>query len=228
MNIRCTICGLLMLLVTAVPALGQVAGRVAGPGLQGKHQLSLHIGMLNWSSVEADVSPASIETDTRISGFLGSLNYAYWLGEDLTLTLSAGGTGVGVSADIAAGEVRSETDAVGFILVGVAYYPAAVAFSDNVHGFVAGSLGSYVGEATNTNVVPGVVRVEDVRETAFGGRLAVGVSWFATGRLVLGGNLGYHVMTDFERSIGGAENYSGPEVSASIGVLLGRGKSARD
>ena len=224
MNNKIVVCSFLALLVLLEPAYGQPMEALADVSLRGKHQLSLNIGMLNWRKVKADLSSASIQTDTRIGGFLGSVNYAYWLADHLTLTLSAGGTGVGVSADIAVGDVRSETDAVGFVLVGVAYYPEALAFSPRVRGFVAGAVGTYIGEATNTSVVPGVVAIENVRETAMGGRLAVGVSWFATGRLVLGGNLGYHLVTDFERSIGGAENYSGPEVSASIGVLIGRGR----
>ncbi len=199
-----------------------------GPWLKGRHELSLHVGALNWSSVEAEVSPGSIETDTRVNGFLGSVNYAYWLENDVAITLSGGGTGLGVSADISAGSVRSETDAVGFILVGASYYPAAVAFRPNVLGFVAAAVGSYVGEATNTRVEPGSVRAENIRETAFGVRLAAGVDWFITRRLVTGFNLGYHVMSDFDQSVGGSENYSGPEMSVSLGVIIGRGRRPAD
>lgn len=194
----------------------------AGPLLKGRHELSLHLGTLNWSSVEADVSPGSIEADTRVNGFLGSVNYAYWLEEDVAITFAVGGTGVGLSANISAGSVRSETDAVGFVLVGASYYPPAVTFRPNVLGFVSGAAGTYIGEATNTSTAPGSVVVENVSERAFGARFAVGVDWFAANRLVVGGNLGYHVMADFDRAIGGAENYSGPELSVSVGVIIGR------
>ena len=67
------------------------------------------------------------------------------------------------------------------------------------------------------------MRAENIRETAFGSRLAVGVDWFITHRFVSGISLGYHVMSDFDRFVGGSDDYSGPEVSVSVGVVLGRG-----
>ncbi len=191
--------------------------------LQGRHGLSLNVGMLNWASVEAGVSPGSVEADTRLNGFLGSIRYDYFLQEDLSLNVSAGGTAVGVSADVSAGTVRSESDAVGFVLVGATLYPTAVAFKPNVRGFMAAAVGPYVGSATNTIVEIGSVSAESFSESVLGARFAVGVDWIAARWLRIGGNLGYHLVADFDRSIGGSDNYSGPELSASIGLLIGRG-----
>jgi len=218
-----------------IPALLIVSPLVAQPSssdnsysLKGRHGLSVNVGLLNWSAVEAGVGVGSVETNVRLNGFLGSVAYDFWIEDYLSLTVSAGGTGVGVSADVSAGTVRSETDAVGFVLVGLTYYPAAVVFRPNVLGFVSAAVGPYRESATNTSVGPLSVSAGSINETAIGARVAMGVDWIAKRWLMAGVSLGYHVMADFDRSIGGSDNYSGPEMSVSLGVLLGRSRPAGD
>ncbi len=218
----------ILAMVVATPLLAQHSASPEARSLKGRHGLSLNVGFLNWSAVEAGVSAGSVEADVRLNGFLGSVAYDFWIEDYLSLTVSAGGTGVGVSADVSPGSVRSETDAVGFVLIGVTYYPTAVVFRRNVLGFVSGAVGPYRGVATNTRVAPGSVSAESIAETAAGARVTLGIDWIAKRWLMAGVNLGYHMMADFDRSIGGSDNYSGPEMSVSLGVLLGRSRPHGD
>ena|GEM_PF-5282297 len=44
-------------------------------------------------------------------------------------------------------------------------------------------------------------------------------------KIFLGANLGYNLMSDFDRTIGGSDNYSGPEFSVGLSFLFDHGAS---
>ena len=64
---------------------------------------------------------------------------------------------------------------------------------------------------------------ESVTEVALGLRVAAGVDWFASRSTVLGIELGYHFVSDFDERIGSSDDYSGLEVSVGLGFLFGKG-----
>jgi len=85
---------------------------------------------------------------------------------------------------------------------------------------VSVAVGPYIGSAARTAAGLGTVGSETISEIAFGGRLSAGVEWFASDRFRLSIDAGYQVMTDFDQQIGSDDNFSGPQFSVGLGVML--------
>jgi hypothetical protein len=99
----------------------------------------------------------------------------------------------------------------------------AFAIGDALRPYVYASLGPYFGFASDvrTGVTAGT---ESYSGTALGSRVAAGMELSLSRRFTLGLAVGYRLVSDFERRIGAEENYSSPEFSLSLGVVIGRGQ----
>lgn len=187
--------------------------------LTGRHIIAVNAGLLG-GTVAANVAPGDVSAETSTSGAVGFVGYEYGVRADLTLGVTVGVLDSGVSASVERGEVESESSVVAPILFGVTYYPAALAISRKVCPFVSLAAGPYVGSATNT-IVGSTVASRTVSDTAVGSRLVGGIDWFISQRFKLGAEAGYHFVGDFDERIGRHDNYSGPEFSLGLGVMLG-------
>jgi hypothetical protein len=217
---------LVVLLSTAstTPAVGDPEARPepaeTSVRLVGRHAITVHAGLLSSATVETDTSPGRTNTETRVSGFLGSVSYDYWTGQDWRVGVDAGVLDVETSSSVEIGEVTSETAVVVPVLFTTAYYPSALAMGRSARPFASVAVGPYVGTATNSRTGT-TVATTTVTETVIGARAQVGLDVFFAGRFKTGISVGYHFVSDFEQSIGDDSNYSGPEFSVGIGILWG-------
>ena len=189
----------------------------------GKHNIQLNAGLLSEMRAENEVYFGSVKVDNQASGFLGSIAYFYWLEDNLAFTVSAGAIGADVSTSVDIGEVTTESAIVIPLLFGIKYQPFRFTDSQVMRPFIAASVGPYMGFASNVRTGL-TIGTETVKETVLGGHLACGLELFPWRFLNTGFSIGYHLVGDFNRRIGADTNYSGPEFSLFIGVLLGRGK----
>jgi hypothetical protein len=84
-------------------------------------------------------------------------------------------------------------------------------------------VGPCIGSATRSFTAAGLSN-ETYTETAVASHFGLGTD-FVLGRLLVAGlSVGYFLTTDFNRPIDRQKNYSSPEFTLSIGILLGGAK----
>ncbi len=183
--------------------------------LSRRSALNLHVGFWRGSAAST-ISPGGVRAEVKAGSFIGGLQYAYWMKEDLAITVSAGLLTGKVTSTVSLLSVTQQASSVASVLLGVKYYPFQSAADDHVRLYLAGAVGPYVGsEESNT-----ILAQESRTETAFGGRLGAGVDFFLSNHFTLGLNAGYNLMTNFEAPIGARSNYDGGDLSFGIGYIF--------
>lgn len=199
----------------------------AGP-LEKRHGFGLRLGM--WNQVtnnRTEVGIGGVTTSTEASGFFGGLFYDHWLQENLALNITVGGILADFETRTGIPGVSTETAFVAPILLGVKYYFPGSTLNSSVRPMVKVAVGPFIGQQERTEEgVYGVI-VESRSESAFGGQVGAGVDFILSRYFMLGVTLGYNLMTDFDEPIGGSKNYSGPEFSVGLSLLLGKGVASQ-
>ncbi len=208
-----TILGGLVLTALATGATAQT--------LDGRHEFGLRLGY--WSqtaNVRVEAVAPGVSTSVQGDGLLGGLTYGHWLEEDLALTIGVGALALDTETHASPTNAGTSSGVVGNILVGLKKYVAGAEAGSSVRPYLGAVMGVYRGSHSEVSV--GLVSVLEAREeTAFGGRLDLGVD-FVTGRnFMTGVALGWNLMSDFDRPVGGSVNYSGPQMSLGFSLLLG-------
>jgi outer membrane protein W len=214
---------LLALSVLIVAAVGSAVAQ----SLEKRHQIELRIGV--WNQVTNDrteIGGGTVATTVSSSGFLGGLAYGHWVQEYLALRISVGAMAASVETEIGGPGVSTRTAVVSPMLFGMKYYFPRSTYGSSTRPFVGAGIGAFIGSQTATEI-SATVSVESRNETAMGGELNLGLD-FILGRLVMASvAVGYDVMTDFNEPIGGSDNYSGPQLTLGLSLLLGGGTSQR-
>jgi hypothetical protein len=219
------LCVLAIALTSAPPARangGIEAGEFEVP-LEGRHGIAVNAGLLNISTVETETGAGGVRSETRASGFLGSLSYCYWAGADWAVEASVGVYDVESWSATDVDGISSESAAVVPILFGVSIYPSQLTIGSAVRPYASVAAGPYVGFATN-RTIGATIEEDTVVESVPGARLRAGADVFVSDSFRLGISGGYHFISEFDETIGEGEDYSGPEFSLSFGFLWGSGK----
>ena len=216
---RVAIALIAVLLLSTTSTLAEVVS------LSGRHQLGLKIGM--WSQTNdtrTEIGLDGVETSVGNNGAFGGIFYSHWLQENLALTCFAGGMALDVSTDAGLLGVNTETSTVGTLLMGLKYYFAPSTLNSKTRPYLRAAVGPFIGSQSNVRSSLEVVQ-EERTEYAAGGQLGAGID-FVTGRhFMMGLELGYNLMSDFDRPIGGSSNYSGPEFGFDLAWLFGQGRN---
>jgi len=186
----------------------------------GSHLIEISAGLLSAGRSTVAVSGTGVNAEASGRGVLGSIRYAYWVDDDLAFQVTAGflNADAGVYVSGTGATVRSAT--VVPLLIGVKYQPFEFGSFSDLRPYAYGSLGPYLGY--EAGVEAGWPTQTGTRwESALGVRLAAGLDLSLSHLFTLGFQLGYMGMTDFENPIGGERNYSGPEFSLSLGLMIG-------
>jgi hypothetical protein len=194
--------------------------------LEKKHQLGLRLGMWNQTTdARTEVTVGSVSTSVGSNGFIGGLSYGYWLTESIALKLDIGVMFADVSTQTSIYEVSSSTSTIKLILLGVKYYFPSSSYGTSVRPFASTSIGSFVGSQSGTIVRIGTdVTIESRTEAAFGGQIGAGVDFILGDHVMTEVSLGYDLMTDFNKPIGGSKNYRRPEFSFGLSYLLAKAR----
>ncbi len=205
------------------PASAQFIDAPRVRSLKGKHGLQVNLGVLGQASTTNQVTFSGIITESSATDFSGSVSYTYWFERDWAVHASVGFLDADVKTSVGGGRTLTESAAVVPILLGLRYYPSAVAPSSGMRPYLAGAVGPYVGWQSRDRVGLGIT-TEYRSETAVGAYAGAGIDWFVSHLFKIGLNGGYHFVTDFDRPIGAEENYSGAEFSLTVGFIFGKSK----
>ena len=191
--------------------------------LKGKHGLQVNLGVLGQASTTNQVNFFGTITESSADNFSGSVAYTYWFERDWAIHASIGFLDADAKTTVGRGRTVSEAAAVMPLLLGLRYYPSALAPSSGMRPFLAGALGSYVGWQSADRFGPGLT-TEARSETAAGAYVGAGIDWFVSNLFKIGLNGGYHFVSDFDRPIGTEDNYSGAELSLTFGFIFGKSR----
>ncbi len=177
--------------------------------------LELNFGV--WTGgASTSVSPGGVTTEANLGAFVGGLLYAYWMRENLSVTLSAGLLSANASSSVGIMSVEQQASSVTSLLLGVRFYLPDPESDARVRPFLSGAIGTYIGsEAKST-----LFSQEAHSEASFGGRLGGGIDFLLGDHFKLAANAGYNLMSDFSASVGGRENYNGGDFSIGIGYVF--------
>lgn len=191
--------------------------------LKGKHNIQIGIGFLSDIGVRNRVSSSGVINTVEADGFLGSFTYNYWTRQKLAVSVSGGSLSSKVSNSATVSGVLNEVSSVVPILFGFKYQPFKLTNDEVLRPYILASFGPFIGSSVKSQ---SGLKVENgvFSETALGAHLGVAIDCSISKLFVIGVGAGHYFVSDFDRSIGGETNYSSPEFSLSIGILLGKGK----
>ena len=193
--------------------------------LQKRHGVGIRLGMWNMiADARVDALDGSVSTSVESSGFVGGVAYNYWLTESLALDIGVSMMSAKVETSVGFLNVSTQSSAVTSVLLGLKWYLPESTYGTSVRPFIKAAVGPFSGSQSGTQVGLSVI-VDSRSETAFGGQLGGGVDFVLSRKFLLGVNLGYNLMSDFDLPIGGSNNYSGPQFSVGLSYLFGRGGS---
>jgi len=184
--------------------------------LKGRSALGFNIGLWGGSSATNTAAVTGVRSEAKTNGLSGSMLYAHWLQENLSLTLSAGLLSGEASSTVSSSGFNQRASTVIPLLIGIKYYLPAPAPEDAIRPFLSAAVGPFIGmEAKNT-----VLFQEAFSETAFGGRLGAGIDFLLGQHFTLGAGVGYNLMADFDTPIGARKNYNGAEFAFGFGYIF--------
>jgi outer membrane protein W len=202
---------LVLLLIT----IGSVS-KAQDLSLKGRSAIELSLGLWGGAKASNTAAATGIQSEAKTNGFAGGLGYSYWLQEYLSLTLTVSLLSAQASSTVNVFNVTQQASAVIPLLLGIRFYIPDPEPSANVRPFLSAAVGTYFGsEAKNT-----LLSQQAHTETTFGGRLGVGIDFFLGNHFKLGVNVGYHLMADFETTIGARKNYNGADFSLGAGYIF--------
>ncbi|MGD8779496.1 MAG: outer membrane beta-barrel protein [Ignavibacteria bacterium] len=171
---------------------------------------------LHHSKSETLVNINGSNIDVKNNGFGGVIEYSYHFDDIWAFFFNAGGVAAKVEASIDHGDVSSEVSTVTPILMGAKLYLNNYSNEIPIKPFIKAGLGIYMGNESKSEVIT----VENHTESAVGAYVGGGVDFLLLPFLKATMQAGYNTITDFDRSIGGRLNYTGPEVSLGFGFLF--------
>jgi len=199
------------------------AKQFASNSWQGKHNIQLGIGLLSNHSVENEISTGSVLNSAGGSGFMVSIAYNYWAQDNLAFGVNVAVIGSEVSNSVSGSQVSSEASSVVPVLFGIKYQPSMMAVSKGVRPYIFASAGPCIGSATRSFTAAGLSN-ETYTKTVLASHFGLATDFVLSRLFVAGLSAGYYLATNFNRPIGGKKNYSSPEFTLSMEILLGGGK----
>ncbi len=169
-----------------------------------------------------EVGIAGVATTVASSGFVGGITYGHWLQEELALRISVGVMAASIETATSVSGVSTDFAMVAPLLLGMRYYFPKSTYGAQFRPFAGAGVGTFVGSQASTQT--GLTVVTEARsEGAMGGEFEAGISIVLDKYVLATVAVAYDLMTDFNEPIGGSRNYSGPQMTLGISLLLGRG-----
>jgi hypothetical protein len=176
------------------------------------------------------VGPYLIQTTAPKGSTLGALSYAYWMKENLSFNFTLA---------LISFKARSQVEFAGAssprfvglsrhavrvfpMLFGIRYYLPLPGAGKVFRPHLAASAGPYFA-VEGTHEIEGQVVQNSRTLIALGSHFGGGLDIQLNRRLMVGANVGYNFLSGYSRSLSGRDNYSGPEFSAGMSLLFGKG-----
>ncbi|MCX6133861.1 MAG: outer membrane beta-barrel protein [Ignavibacteriales bacterium] len=187
--------------------------------LRGSSAIELDFGFWNNVNAGQKLSLTGVKQEAKASGFVGGLTYCYWMRENLSITAAGSLLSSEASSAVSANPitVSQNTNALFSFLVGMRYFIPVPEPEDMIRPYVAIGAGSFIGFEASNSLLAQSAR----SESAFGGRVGVGLDAHLGKSVKLGANAGYNAMSDFRSAVGARNNFNGFDFSVGIALLFG-------
>ena len=186
----------------------------------GRNRFELRFGMWQVSDTSQSVTAGS----DAMNAFAG-LQYTHYFGEDLAMTFAIQGLGAESGATVSSEGVFAGNAGVLASPVGVRWNPfRSIGHTQPIKPFVAASIGPVFGSSQGSFTGSAGVFAGNRTEATIGGHVGAGVDFHVARSFSIGVNGGYNWMADFSKPVGVRDNYSGPELGFTLGVLFGKGR----
>lgn len=192
----------------------------AGP-VNRKNRIGMQMGM--WNQVtgsRCETGYGLTTTTVEANGFMGGISYEHLFLDNMALTFFAGGMLASVETYATVRGTTTETAVVVPVLFGLKYYFVGLTSNPSVRPFARAAVGPFTGEQEKTEEDFGRVVVEDRSESTIGGQIGAGVDFMMNSFMMMEFGLGYNLMSDFDRPIGGSRNYSGPQFNFGMSFVF--------
>ena len=186
--------------------------------LAGRHSVIFRAGFLSVSNLNASESRSASSAQT--SGFIGSISHKYWLSEQWAVGPHISLADARTGASEQTGLEISTSSLITSILFGVTYSFAPDDPYSMFRFHLSAFLGPYMSTATSS-INGSTASEEKISVSAFGILPAAGFDWYLNRKLLFNFTLAYHIVSDFEESVGSTDNYSGLEFSMGLGIVFG-------
>lgn len=212
------------------PTTPELTRRRGGPpslAVAGRNRVELNFGMWRTGAaapaeatpIAAGISASASSTDVR-AGF----QYTRFLRENLATTLSVTVLPGSSKAAITAGGISSSGSSVVMVPVGLRWNPVAGDLRRKaIRPYLLASVGPVIGDSSASSIGGGGLTARSRSAVTVGGTVGVGADVLAGRNWSVGVGAGYNWMANFSTSIGSRRNYSGFDVSISLGWLWGKG-----
>ena len=200
------------------------SGMVYAGELEKRSRVELRVGLWNQGEKREAIAqdgPFEIETAAEMDGMLVSLAYAYWMQENLAVHFTLGVLAVKASSRVGPGGLNQEVSVVYPVVLGIRYYLPGSTLQTPFRPFLTMGIGPNIGVESKNEVGLQVAQQSRIM-TSFGGHVGGGVDVRLGRSFMAGANVGYNLMTDFSRALGGRRNYSGLEFAVGISWLFGK------
>jgi hypothetical protein len=195
------------------------AVRAQGLSLKDRSVLELNMGIWGGSRVSNTVGPSSIMSNANTSSFVGNILYAYGVREEVAVTLSIGMLTAGANSNVGMYGVQQQAAMVMQVLLGARYYVPNPEDGTKVRPFISLSIGPYIGMESSSSAGMTVIQ-ESQTESAFGGRIGIGLDLFTGYHFKFVANASYDLMTDFSVPISARDNFDGGDFSLGVGYAF--------
>jgi len=181
--------------------------------------IELNMGLWGGPRVSNTIGAPGVRSVADVSSFVGNILYAYGLREEMSVTVSAGVLSAGASSNAGILGVQQQASTVIPILLGIRYYVPAPEQDARIRPFVSVAVGPYIGIEASSSIGTTLVQ-ESTTESAFGGRLGVGLDLFTGYRFKFVVNAGYNLMTNFSSPISARNNFDGGDFLIGVGYAF--------
>jgi hypothetical protein len=186
----------------------------------GRNRFELRVGM--WRVPDRSTT---VTAGAEATNIFGGLQYTRYLREQLAMTFGIQGLSAESGATVAPQGVFAGEAAVVAIPIGVRWNPfRSIRYDQPIKPFVAASIGPVFGASEGSFAGSSGVFAGSRAQATTGGHIGAGVDFHLARSFSIGVNGSYNWMVDFSEPVGVRDNYSGPELGFSLGLLFGRGR----
>jgi opacity protein-like surface antigen len=206
-----------ILIIPLLLAAAACTGRTQDFSFKGRSAIELNFGLMSGAGEHVEISGIGYHSNVETNSPTGSLGYAYWLEENLSLAISVGFLSAKVHSTMDGYKILREVSSVIPVMAGIRLYVPEPDSGSRFRIFFPLAIGLYLGsESFNSTYTQWIHN-----EVAFGIRSGAGAEFFITDNLKLGLNAGYHLfITEFNNPIGSRKRYNGFELTLGTGYIF--------
>nr|MBN2276108.1 outer membrane beta-barrel protein [candidate division Zixibacteria bacterium] len=202
---------ILLLIIIAVSTTTQSAE------LSKRYRIDFKVG--GWSptyAAEDNSSGDLVSVSLPDNGLVAGFGCGHWINEKWAVTIAISTLSVGLDYRVGFLQTSTSHTSVITFLMGGRYYFSG----EDWHPYLSLAVGPYYGIQNQIKIGNDVV-IKSTSQSVPGCRLGGGIDLQLSRLFMLDADVGYNLVSNFSENIGNRENYSGPDFTIGLSLLLG-------